>query len=70
MAKWVLDTYRGKNTWYSSDVIHRIEGICRRNICDYDECYPDCECLPKKILDIIESEDKFIYCRALMTNIE
>lgn len=57
--KWVTTDYKGNpQVWYSDDVINKIESICRGYMCDYDECYPDCECVPKLILDIIESEDK------------
>ena len=56
--KWVTDRIGKEQIWYSDDVINKIESICRGYMCDYDDCYPDCECVPKLILDIIESEDK------------
>ena len=57
--KWNTKDYKGNPaTWYSADAINKIESICRQHVCDYDTCVSDdCECLPKEILDIIESEN-------------
>ena len=60
MSKWVLDTFEGVKVWYSKDVIDKIESECRQHICDDEtcDCDPECECLPKAILNIIEEEEK------------
>lgn len=59
MSKWVLDTFQGVKTWYSSDVIDKIVSVCEEHICDNESCdYPECECLPRAVLEIIEKEDK------------
>lgn len=58
MSKWVLENFEGVKVWYSSDVINKIVSECEKQMCDKDDCEPDCECLAKIILDIIEGEEK------------
>lgn len=57
MSKWVLDTFEGIKVWYSSDVINKIISACEKQMCEKDDCDPECECLPKEILDIIAEEE-------------
>lgn len=57
MSKWVLDTFEGIKIWYSSDVINKIISACEKQMCEKDDCDPECECLPKEILDIIAEEE-------------
>jgi len=61
MAKWVLDTYQGKKTWYSADVIEKIYKIAKWASNYYNNKNDDVlQCAEKhqRIVDIIESEDK------------
>lgn len=61
MAKWVLDTYQGKKTWYSSDVIEKIYRIAKWASNYYNNKNDDVlQCAEKhqRIVDIIESEEK------------
>lgn len=61
MAKWVLDTYQGKKTWYSADVIKKIYRIAKWASNYYNNKNDDVlQCAEKhqRIVDIIESEDK------------
>ena len=57
MSKWVLNTFQGVKVWYSSDVIDKIVSECEQQMCEKDDCDPECECLAKAILDIIEGEE-------------
>lgn len=56
--KWVTNRMGKKQVWYSGDVIDKIVLECEQNMCDEDFCDPECECLPKAILDILENEEK------------
>lgn len=69
MAKWVLDTYQGKKTWYSADVVEKIKAYCERQNDDCGKCGLNDTCQENRdfcegkvfvasdILRIIERED-------------
>ena len=56
---WKVNKIGIEQIWYSSDVIDKIKSVCREHKCDDATCKSDseCECLPKKILGIIEKEE-------------
>lgn len=57
--KWVVDRIGKEQVWYSADVIEEIKKACEQNEKD-SFCY-DCIYeggIAKKVLQIIESEDK------------
>ncbi len=55
--KWVVDKILKEQTWYSKDVIDKIISECEQRMCDTESCDPECECIPKLILDILEKEE-------------
>lgn len=68
MAKWVLDTYQGKKTWYSAEFVNEIKNIALKalSLVDYKTYFKRNNVSIKQegfkalqqIVDFIESEDK------------
>lgn len=54
---WNVNKIGIEQTWYSKDVIDKIVSECEQQMCEKDDCDPECECLAKAILDIIEGEE-------------
>jgi len=54
---WNVNKIGIEQTWYSKDVIDKIVSECEQQMCEKDDCEPECECLAKAILDIIEGEE-------------
>ena len=57
---WVRENYKGETVrWYSQEFIDKIESVASQHVCEDESCgYPECECVGRIILDLIEKEQE------------